>query len=215
MTPNKPVPEHYFKETPTSDVSLGLVRAQLRGRPFEFLTASSVFSKMKVDLGTRLLIETMILPERGTILDLGCGYGAIGIAAATFKPRLHVVMTDINARAVQLAKHNCERNAVKNCEVRQGHLYDPVKDLVFKTVLSNPPVSAGMDTLRAIVNGAKGVLDSEATLQMVIRSKIGAKTLPSLLVERYGNSTVLARESGYRVLMAQKDDLKNQRTANI
>ncbi len=208
MTPKEPVPEHYFREIPKSDVNLGLVRTQLRGKPFEFLTASSVFSKMRVDPGTRLLIETMVLPESGTILDLGCGYGAIGIAAATFKPRLHVIMTDINARAIQLAKHNCERNAVKNCEVRQGHLYEPVKDMSFKTVFSNPPVSAGMDAVRAIITGAKEVLEKEATFQMVIRSKIGTKTFPRLLIERFGNSTVLARESGYRVLTAQKRDHK-------
>jgi 16S rRNA G1207 methylase RsmC len=150
----------------------------------------------------------MIIPEKGRILDVGCGYGAVGIAAAKFNPHLNVVMTDINARAVQLAKNNCERNSVKNCEVRQGHLYEPVKGLTFKSVLSNPPVSAGMDAVEAIINGAGEVLDREAPFQMVIRSKIGTKRLPNLLVERFGNYNVLARESGYRVLLAQKCNLE-------
>jgi len=204
MTRKKPGAEHYYDELPKSKENLGLVRTQLRGEPFEFLTASSVFSKTRVDLGSRLLIESMILPESGTILDVGCGYGAVGIAAATFNPRLHVVMTDINSRAVQLAKYNCEKNKVKNCEVRQGYLYDPVKGGNFKCVLSNPPVSAGMETVRAIISGAGKVLDKGAAFQMVIRSKIGAKTLPNLLMEQFRNCTVIARQSGYRVLSAEK-----------
>lgn len=204
MTQKKPGAEHYYSELPKSKENLGLLRTQLRGEPFEFLTASSVFSKTRVDLGSRLLIESMILPERGTILDVGCGYGAVGIAAATFNPHLHVVMTDINSRAVQLARYNCEKNKVKNCAVREGYLYDPVKGLTFKCVLSNPPVSAGMETVRAIISGAEKVLDKGATFQMVIRSKIGAKTLPNLLTEQFRNYAVIARQSGYRVLSAEK-----------
>ncbi|UCD97268.1 MAG: methyltransferase, partial [Candidatus Bathyarchaeota archaeon] len=67
-----------------------MVHIQLRGEVFQFLTASSVFSKRRVDPGTRLLIEAMELPERGTLLDLGCGYGAVGIVAATLNPNLKV-----------------------------------------------------------------------------------------------------------------------------
>jgi 16S rRNA (guanine1207-N2)-methyltransferase len=204
MTRKRTEAEHYYNELPKSKANLGLVRTQLRGEPFEFLTASSVFSKTRVDLGSRLLIESMILPESGTILDVGCGYGAVGIAAATFNPRLHIVMTDVNARAVQLARYNCERNRVTNCDVRHGHLYDPVKGVTFKVVLSNPPVSAGMGTVKAIISGAAEVMDEGATFQMVIRSKIGAKTLPDLLIEHFGACDILARQSGYRVLSAQK-----------
>ena len=204
MTRKKTETEHYYNELPKSKANLGLVRTQLRGEPFEFLTASSVFSKTRVDLGSRLLIESMILPESGTILDVGCGYGAIGIAAASFNPRLHVIMTDVNARAVQLARYNCERNRVTNCEVRQGYLYDPVKGVTFMGVLSNPPVSAGMETVRTIISGAAEVMVEGATFQMVIQSKIGAKMLPRIFTETFGNCAVLARESGYRVLIAEK-----------
>ncbi len=96
----------------------GLVRTNLRGKHFEFLTSSSVFSKTKIDSGTRLLIESMVLPKKGNVLDIGCGYGAVGIAAAKFNPNLHVVMTDVNLRAVRLAKQNVELNKIVNAEVR-------------------------------------------------------------------------------------------------
>jgi 16S rRNA (guanine1207-N2)-methyltransferase len=196
--------EHYFAALPKSEAKLGLIRTTLRGRPFKFLTASSVFSKKRVDLGTRLLIEVMALPETGAVLDVGCGYGAVGIVTAASNPRLRVVMTDVNARAVRLARQNVEKNRVHNAEVRCGYLYEPVKDLEFGCILSNPPVSAGMETVKAIITQAPQVMADKATFQMVIRSKIGAKTLPLVFNETFGNCHVLARKSGYRVLIAEK-----------
>ncbi len=145
----------------------------------------------------------MVLPEAGCVLDIGCGYGVVGIAAAKFNPKLHVVMTDVNARAVRLAKKNVGLNRVSNVEVRYGFFYEPVEDLKFNCVLSNPPVSAGMETVKAIVAGAPKVMVSGASFLMVIRSKIGAKRLPELFTETFGNCEVAARESGFRVLMGK------------
>lgn len=196
--------EHYYSAHPESTPKLGLIRANLCGRMFEFVTSSSVFSKKRVDTGTRLLIESMVLPDRGTVLDVGCGYGAVGIAAAALHLDLEVVMTDVNVRAVRLARENIERNRVANAEVRCGYLYEPVEDSTFNVILSNPPVSAGMETVKAIITEAPSVMAPKATLQMVVRSKIGGKSLPALLETTFGNSGVLARESGYRVLTAEK-----------
>ena len=199
---SKPV-EHYFSSVPKCDDRFGIVRAKLRGRNFEFLTSSSVFSKKKVDLGTHVLIDAMVLPEKGSVLDIGCGYGAVGIAAAATNPNLRVVMSDVNMRAVRLARQNLETNRIRNAEVRYGYLYEPVADMRFNCVLSNPPVSAGMDTVRAVIAGAAGVLALGGSFQMVIRSKIGAKALPEAFVAAFGNCEVLARESGFRVLMGR------------
>jgi 16S rRNA (guanine1207-N2)-methyltransferase len=199
-----PQAEHYFAAAPKSPAKLGVIRTTLRGRSFEFLTAASVFSKKKVDLGTRLLIETMVVPETGTVLDVGCGYGAVGIAAAASNPRLHVVMTDVNERAVRLARQNIQKNNVHNAEVRSGYLYEPVKESSFNCILSNPPVSAGMETVKAIITQALTVMKGNASFQMVIRSKIGAKTMPHIFTQTFGSCQVLARKSGYRVLMAKK-----------
>jgi len=195
--------EHYFASAPKSEEKFGLVRTILCGKSFEFLTASSVFSKRKIDSGTRLLIETMILPQTGCILDIGCGYGAVGITAAKLNPKLHVIMTDVNARAVRLAKKNVGLNRVTNAEVRYGFFYEPVEDLKFNSILSNPPVSAGMETVKSIIVGAPSVMAASGCFQMVIRSKIGAKMLPALFTETFGNCEVVARESGFRVLMGK------------
>jgi len=203
MSKNPKRVEHYFSSAPQSHERFGLVRTSLCGKPFEFLTASSVFSKRKVDCGTRLLVESMVLSTTGYVLDIGCGYGVVGISVAKFNPKLHVVMTDVNARAVRLAKKNLTLNKVANAEVRYGFFYEPVQNLKFNIVLSNPPVSAGMETVKAIVTGAPEVMAPEASFQMVIRSKIGAKILPALFTETFGNCGIVARESGFRVLMGK------------
>ncbi|HLE75626.1 MAG TPA: methyltransferase [Candidatus Bathyarchaeia archaeon] len=204
MTEKHRSAEHYYAEQPRSEAKFGLVRTQLRGKTFEFITASGVFSTKRVDLGTRVLIESMILPDQGCVLDVGCGYGAVGIVAASSNPKLHVTLTDVNRRAVLLARQNVEKNNVPNAQVKQGSLYEPVEGLVFHCVLSNPPVSAGMKTIEAMIRGAPAVMAFKATFQMVIQSKIGKKTLPALFCEAFGNFRVLARESGYRVLIAEK-----------
>ena len=197
-------PNHYFAAYPKSKVKLGMIRTYLRGRPFEFVTASGVFSKRRVDPGTRLLIESMFLPEKGYALDFGCGYGPVGIVAATSNPGLRVIMVDVNERAVWLAKQNIEINRISNAEVRRGHLYEPVKDLTFNCVLSNPPVSAGMETVKAIIVEAPKHMADKACFQMVVRSKIGGKRLKTLLEEAFGNVEILARGSGYRVFISEK-----------
>jgi len=203
MNPNNHSTDHYFSSQPKSEERFGIVRAALCGRSFEFLTASSVFSKRRVDLGTRLLIESMQLPPAGCVLDIGCGYGAVGIVAASLNPKLRVVMTDVNIRAVRLAKRNIEVNRTWNAEVRYGHFYEPVEGSCFGCVLSNPPVSAGMETVKAIVTGAPKVLAEGGTFQMVIRSKIGIKALPAAFKETFGNVKVIARGSGFRVLLGE------------
>jgi 16S rRNA (guanine1207-N2)-methyltransferase len=196
--------EHYFSEFPKSRARFGLIRTYLRGRPFEFLTSSGIFSKSRIDLGTRLLIECMVLPEKGCALDMGCGYGAVGISAAASNPKLHVVMVDTNHRAVWLAKQNIVKNSVGNIEVRRGNLFEPVEEIIFDCVLSNPPVSAGMQTVQAIICGAPESMARKGVFEMVVRSKIGGKRLRALFEEAFGNVEVLARESGYRVLISQK-----------
>jgi 16S rRNA (guanine1207-N2)-methyltransferase len=196
--------DHYFSKKPIVKPHYGLVQVHLRGRFFQLLTASGVFSRKRVDLGTRLLTESMILPENGSLLDLGCGYGVIGIVAAALRPLLCVFMVDVNERAVQLAEENAKRNRVGNVMFRSGFLYEPVNGVQFETILSNPPVSAGLKVVLPIIKQAPAHLASGGSLQMVVRSKIGGKRLAKVTEESFGQVEVLARKSGYRVLMSKK-----------
>lgn len=197
--------EHYFSVRPSSEAALGLVRCRLRGREFEFLTSRGVFSYRRIDLGTRLLVESMLLPDMGSVLDLGCGYGPVGIVAAKIRPGLEVWMTDVNERAVELALRNAERNGLGNVVVRQGHLYEPVGDMVFQAIFSNPPISAGLGrVVGPLVSGAFGRLSVGGSLQLVVQTNKGGRALASMMEEAFGSVNVAARRSGYRVLVAEK-----------
>jgi len=199
------VAEHYYSKRPTSPLRLGLLRCRLRGHDFEFLTASGVFSHKRVDAGTRLLIESMRLPDTGEALDLGCGYGPIGIAAAKLKPRLRVWMTDVNQRAVALAEENARRNKVENVRLLAGSLYEPVGGRSFDVILANPPISAGIrKVVEPIIEGSTGHLKPGGSLQMVVRTTKGGRSLTALLERYYGGFEVVARRGGYRVLKAER-----------
>ena len=205
MNREKPSIEHYFSSNPKSKLNLSLISIVLKGREFKFLTSSSVFSKKRIDPGTKLIIETMILPEDGIILDLGCGYGAIGILAASTNPKLKVIMTDVNSRAAELAKLNLKKNRILNAQVKKGYLYEPVSDLNFNCILVNPPVSAGMKLVKSMILEAPKIMAHKGLFQMVIRSKIGAKILPEIFMKSFGNCTIISRQAGYRVLKGEKE----------
>ena len=204
MKSKRAVDEHYYVKQPKSKPKLGLIRTHLRGCFFEFLTSSSVFSKRRIDLGTRLLIESMVLPDKGNALDLGCGYGPVGVVAAVSNPDLHVVMVDVNERAVRLTRENAKRNRADNVKVRCGFLYEPVEDMQFEAIFCNPPVSVGMKTVTSIVNNAPRHLRDNGSFQIVVRTKIGGKRLSAELEQVFGNVNVLSRGSGYRVLLSKK-----------
>jgi 16S rRNA (guanine1207-N2)-methyltransferase len=195
--------QHYFSENPTSTEERGLIRTRLMDLDFEFETNSGVFSHKRVDSGSRLLIESMTLPEKGKVLDLGCGYGVIGIVVAKLNPALEVWMTDVNSRAVSLAESNTKRNGVKTI-VRQGSLYEPVGGLKFDLIVTNPPISAGIDAVvRPMIEGAAGYLVSGGVFQLVVQSNKGGRTLLRIIEGAFGNIEVISRGGGFRVFAAK------------
>lgn len=194
---------HYFSRKPTAEDKRGLIRTVLRGNQYEFVTSRGVFSSKRVDKGTRILAESMVLPERGKLLDMGCGIGILGIVAARERPGLEVVMSDINQRAVELTRLNAKRNKVSNFKVHEGFLYEPLGNTLFDTIISNPPISAGMrKVVFPLVQGAKERLVQGGTLLLVIQSNKGGKMLARAMDDTFGDHTVLTRKSGYRVLFA-------------
>ena len=196
---------HYFSEKPTAPMELGVVEATLRGRRLRLYTAPGLFSWKRVDNGTRLLAETMEVPREGNLLDMGCGIGVLGILAALESPGLSVWMTDINPRAVRLARMNVKAHNLINCTVRRGDLYRCLGETRFDSVVSNPPISAGMRrVVYPMVEGAHQRLKEGGLLQMVAQSNKGAKMLANHIDQVFGGHTVSAIKSGYRVLTAVK-----------
>ncbi|ASJ03700.1 16S rRNA methyltransferase [Thermococcus profundus] len=188
---------HYYSEEPNTPLKTKTIEVCVRGYCFKFVTASGVFSFGKLDRGTELLIESMVLDEDWRVLDLGCGYGPIGIVASRFVD--YVVMTDVNKRAVSIARKNLKINGIRNAEVRWGSLYEPVRGEKFDTVITNPPVHAGKDILREIVINAPQHLNDGGLLQLVIRTRQGANYIKALMEESFTEVRELAKGSGYRV----------------
>ena len=188
---------HYYSQEPNVPLKTRMIEVVIRGERFRFITSSGVFSFGKLDRGTNLLIENMVLKKNWRVLDLGCGYGAIGIVASRFVN--YVVMTDINKRAVSIAKKNLKINNVKNAEVRWGHLYEPMKGERFHSIITNPPVHAGKDVLREIVINAPLHLYDGGLLQIVIRTNQGAKYIKSLMERNFKEVIEVSKGSGFRV----------------
>ena len=194
--------EHYFSEKQESPLSLKKIRQKIKGVDFEFYTASGVFSKEKTDKGTLILAENMVVDKKYDVLDIGCGIGILGIAAAKLFDA-NIVMSDINERAVMLAKKNIKLNNIKS-DIYQGNLYDKIKKNDFDVVLSNPPQTAGKEVCFKLIEESKNYLKNNGSLQLVARHNKGGKTLSKKMQEVFGNVKVIAKEAGYWVYLSVK-----------
>ncbi|GBF36147.1 class I SAM-dependent methyltransferase [Methanofervidicoccus abyssi] len=197
---------HYFSEKPTSAHKERLIEAILRGRKFIFKTDSGVFSPKKVDKGTKILVETLELDKKDKLLDVGCGYGVIGISVCDEVDT--VVMTDINRRAVKLAKENIKINNLedRNIEVLHSDLYEKVKDRRFTKIVSNPPIKAGKEVVHRIVREGKELLEKGGSIWLVVQRKHGAKSLAKYMEDTFDNVRTVTVKGGYRVLTSRRED---------
>ena len=194
--------EHYYSEEQRSQLNLKKISQEISGYGFEFYTAPGVFSKEGVDKGTLALAENMAVAKNQKILDMGCGIGILGVAAAKFFDA-SIVMTDINKRAVMLAKKNIELNNVE-AEISQGNLYENIKQNDFDVVLSNPPQNAGKKVCFQLIEQSKNYLKNDGSLQLVARHNKGGKTLSEKMKETFGNVKVIAKKAGYWVYISHK-----------
>lgn len=195
---------HYFTNQPSTPHDLSEWTFDLKGKRFRFTTDSGVFSKKTVDFGSRVLIDAFTeegLPE-GDILDVGCGYGPIGLSLASQSSRV-VEMVDINERAVELAKLNAKHNGVANVDIHVSNIYESVEG-EFAAVLSNPPIRAGKTVVHTILEGAYPLLVEGGTLTVVLQKKQGAPSAAKKMEEVFGNVKTLTKDKGYYILQSVK-----------
>jgi len=212
--------EHYYSEQQKSLLNIKKIKQKIKGKEFEFYTSSGIFSKDKIDKGTLVLAENMFIAQNSNVLDIGCGIGVLGIAAAKLF-NANVVMSDINKRAVMLAKKNINLNNVK-ADVHQGNLYKSIKQNDFDVILSNPPQTAGKEICFQLIEQSKNYLKSyrnkvsgelknqrflsnNGSLQLVARHNKGGEALSAKMQEVFGNVEVIARKAGYWVYMSVKE----------
>lgn len=196
--------EHYYTEKPTVGSERHIVEEVLRGRKFKFTTDAGVFSKKGIDYGSKLLIETMELSNDANVLDVGCGYGPIGLSAALIASSGKVTMVDINQRALELAGLNARSNEIHNVIIQQSDALSTVLDRKFDVVLTNPPIRAGKDTVHRIFTEAREVLVDGGSLWVVIQKKQGAPSAYTKLEELFGEVEEVTKDKGYRIFKATR-----------
>jgi len=141
--------KHYYSPFPDAKVRLQSISVSLRRHLFIFKTITGVFAHKKLDLGTKILVENMIIPPKSSaIIDLGCGYGVIGIVLAYESPKSTVYLIDINKRAVWCTKENIKINLPESKDrvfALSGNYFEPIKNknIIFDGIFMNPPLRKG------------------------------------------------------------------------
>lgn len=191
----------YYEETPTSRHDIHDLTVTLLGETLHLKTDAGVFSKKMVDYGSQVLLSTLYFKEGEHLLDVGCGYGPLGIALAKAQG-LQVTMVDINSRAIELAKRNAVQNHV-TATIYQSNIYEAVSGM-FDHIISNPPIRAGKEVVHTILEQAFDYLTLGGDLTIVIQKKQGAPSTKAKMAEIFGNVEILKKDKGYYILRSIK-----------
>ncbi|SES11637.1 class I SAM-dependent methyltransferase [Salisediminibacterium halotolerans] len=199
--------DHYYSHNPDIDSKRREIRVSLREQPFSFVLDRGVFASAGLDFGTQVLIEAFEEPPvDGPMLDIGCGWGPIGISLAVFYPERDWVMLDVNQRSADLARENAVKNSADNCEILCQDIRDFPANRTFAAAVTNPPVRAGKDTVFAIYEKAYELLGRGGELWVVIQKKQGAPSTENKLKELGFSVTLAAKKKGYQIFRATRID---------
>jgi 16S rRNA G1207 methylase RsmC len=198
---------HYYSKFPEANVKIHTISDSLRRHLYIFKTITGVFSFKKIDLGTKVLVENMIIPEDPTfLLDLGCGYGPIGIVLGYEAPKSSIYLLDINKRAIWCAKENIKINLPKerkNVIALSGNYFEPtmIKNLKFDGIYMNPPLRQGRKQFLDLFSVIPRYLKEKGSFQFVIKKKMGAAYILKYFKETFPDEIIeiLCKRSGYWV----------------
>jgi 16S rRNA (guanine1207-N2)-methyltransferase len=193
--------DHYYSENQNSPFNPFLITIRNGLEEFELYSSSGIFSLKHLDKGTEVLLKFM--KASGSVCDLGCGYGIVGITVLLRKLSKDVTFIDANARAIQLIKKNLELHKFK-AEKKVSDVFSKVEDS-FDTILTNPPYSAGRAVCLAFIDQSKAHLNEGGSLQLVCRRQKGGDVLEKYMESVFGNVEVIGQKSGFRVYKSVKD----------
>ena len=191
--------DHYFTVSPQSEHQPAKFETQYRGHTLLFETDSGVFSRFALDKGTETLLNALPAEVRGTVLDMGCGYGALGVSLAKACPHATLTMADINERAVKLASDNARRNGV-TAETLQSDGYAGLAGRRFDLIVSNPPIRAGKRVIYRMFADGANALNEGGAMVLVIRKQQGAPSAKTYLQTLFRHVEVIARDGGYWII---------------
>ncbi|MDW8545841.1 class I SAM-dependent methyltransferase [Staphylococcus pseudoxylosus] len=199
---------HYYDENPEVESEESLFTYSYDNHDLELVTDAGVFSKGKIDFGSDLLVKTFLktYPPGPTknIIDVGCGYGTIGLMIAKVSPHHEVTMVDVNQRALNLSRKNKKRNRIDNVEVKESDGLSQVEDNTYDFVLTNPPIRAGKEVVHRILEDAYVKLKLDGELFVVIQKKQGMPSAKKKMQDTFDNVEVLEKSKGYYILRSVK-----------
>ena len=195
--------DHYFTPHPTSQHQPASFETHYRGQTLRFETDRGVFSRLELDRGTEALLEALPEGISGRVLDMGCGYGALGVSLGKANPACMLTMADINERAVSLAALNAARNGVP-AETMQSDGFTALQGRAFELIVLNPPIRAGKAVIYRMFADAAASLTAGGALVIVIRKQQGAQSAKTYLQSLFAQVTVADRSAGYWVIRCEQ-----------
>ena len=195
--------EHYFTNNDNLKSEIRVLKYNYGNTSFSFFSDNGVFSKDRIDYGSSLLVDTFIKNKPSTInniLDVGCGYGFIGIVLSKILG-VQATLIDINKRAVHLTERNIKENGVK-AKSLVSDVYDSITDK-YDCIITNPPIRAGKQVVLKILEDASNYLNETGELWYVIRKDQGVKSVIKYLENKYNNE-IIEKSKGYFVIKAKK-----------
>lgn len=190
---------HYFMNDDNLKSNPSRYMVSFLNHHFVFYTDNGVFSKEKLDYGTKFLLECFVKTKKyGKILDLGCGYGPVGVILGKMFPDTQIDMVDINERAISLVKTNISCNDVCNAQVFRSDIYQNVSGK-YDFIITNPPIRAGKNIVRSFLEDGKNYLKENGELWFVMRKDHGVKTMIREL-ENFFHFEIIDKSKGFYVV---------------
>ena len=200
--------DHYYSTSPESAHHYETCTWEYRGQKMQFQTDAGVFSKGEVDFGTKVLLKALPETVKGRVLDLGCGWGCVGVTVGKTWPETEIVMSDVNERALGLALENAKRNGVK----AEGYLSDGLESVpgTFQCIITNPPIRAGKQVIYGLFAQSAAALKSDGEMYIVIRKQQGAESAIKYLKTIFQDVETIEKSGGFWVIRCRggkKDEI--------
>ena len=201
--------EHYFCENPNIKSKRKNISFNFLDKNYSFITDNGIFSKDHVDGGTIILLKSVInyLKEINTkgldILDIGCGYGVVGVILKKIFKDINIYLSDINNRALELSDENLKLNGIKDYNIIKSDLYENIKNN-FDLIISNPPIRTGKENIFRLYEESFNHLNENGIFICVIMTKHGAKSTQKKLEQIFSSVLCDTIEQGFRVYIAKK-----------
>ncbi len=171
---------------------------------YSFISDNGIFSKGEVDYGSIALLKVLMKEKiEGQVLDLGCGYGTIGLILAKNYPSGEFTLTDVNMRACALTCENAKRWGLKNVRILESDIFEKI-DGSFDIIVTNPPIRAGKSVIYSIFEQSFHHLKQNGFLYIVIRRSHGAESAQKFISSVFDNCTLLKRDKGFYIYRAQR-----------